>query len=569
VAAKRGAMAIRLLDPATIGQIAAGEVIERPASVVKELVENALDAGAQRIAVRVRGGGLEEIEVADDGTGIPAGEVATALLRHATSKLPDAGGLTAVATLGFRGEGLASVAAVARTTVSSRVAGEEIATAVDAFGEEIGMPYPAPGPVGTRVAVRDLFASVPARRAYLRTPSAEFTRIAQWLSTMALAYPEVGFTLEHDGRRVFAFAPDGDPAPRLRHAFGVPGEGMVAIRGESNRIAVEGWISPPGDDRPDRRAQILFVNGRLLRSNLLSGAWTGAYRTFTMTGRYPYGVLFVDIAPDEVDPNVHPTKSDVRLRFGERVNAVVRDAMGTALRVAATARLERAISFAPPPSGDVAAPWPTEGEAEPSWSGSLVDAGAGAVPPVLRVFAQVDRTFVLATDGEAVVLIDQHAAHERVVYEELMTNAERAVPGEPLLVPHTFEVRPDQARALEASRDALVASGLVIEPFGERAYRIVATPAHTTHAGRTRTFDIAEFLDGLDDDVPALDARHAVWASLACHSVARAGDPLVYAEMVTLLERLQRCANPMHCPHGRPTIVRLEPDAIARLFKRL
>ena len=560
-------MAIRLLDPVTIGQIAAGEVIERPASVVKELVENALDAGARRIAVRVRGGGLEEIEVADDGAGIPSGEVATALLRYATSKLPDAGGLAAVATLGFRGEGLASIAAVARTTVRSRVAGDEIATAVDAFGEEIGPAYPSPGPVGTRVVVRDLFVNVPARREYLRTPGAEFTRIAQWLATMALAYPHVGFTLEHDGRRIFAFAPDGDPAPRLRHIFGTAASAMLRVSGGSGRIAVEGWISAPGDDRPDRRAQILFVNGRLLRSTLLSGAWTGAYRTFAMTGRYPYGVLFVDVAPDEVDPNVHPTKSDVRLRFGERVNAVVREAMGTALRAAAAARLDRAISFAPAANGGDAVASAPHAFTQADWTGSLASEAA----PVngLRVLAQVDRTFILATDGEAVVLIDQHAAHERVVYEELMTNVERTVPGEPLLVPYTFEVRPEQERGLEASREALVASGLVVEPFGERAYRVVATPAHTTHAGRTRTFDIAEFLDGLDDEGPVLDARHAVWASLACHSVARAGDPLVHAEMVTLLERLQRCANPMHCPHGRPTIVRLEPEAIARLFKRI
>jgi DNA mismatch repair protein MutL len=560
-------MAIRLLDPATIGQIAAGEVIERPASVVKELVENALDAGARRIAVRVRGGGLEKIEVADDGMGIPPSEVATALLRHATSKLPDGGGLAAVATLGFRGEGLASVAAVARTTLSSRVAGDEIATAVDAFGEEISAPYPAPGPIGTRVVARDLFGNVPARREYLRTPGAEFTRIAQWLSTMALAYPNVGFTLEHDGRRVFAFAADGDPAPRLRHAFGTPGDAMLRVRGANERISVDGWISTPGDDRPDRRAQILFVNGRLLRSTLLSGAWTGAYRTFAMTGRYPYGVLFVDVAPDEVDPNVHPTKSDVRLRFGERVNAVVREAMVSALRAAATARLERSISFAPASDREGVSAAHGHAVSAPEWSGSFVEA---TTPPTgLRVLAQVDRTFILATDGDAVVLIDQHAAHERVVYEELMTNVERAAPGEPLLVPHTFEVRPDQEQALEASREALVASGLVIEPFGERAYRIVATPAHTTHAGRTRAFDIADFLEGIDDDGPALDARHAVWASLACHSVARAGDTLAHTEMVTLLERLQRCANPMHCPHGRPTIVRLEPDAIARLFKRI
>jgi DNA mismatch repair protein MutL len=567
-------MTIRLLDPATIGQIAAGEVIERPASVVKELVENALDAGARRIAVRVAGGGLGEIEVADDGGGIAASEVATALVRHATSKLAGPDALQAIRTLGFRGEGLASVVAVARTTIASRTADAEVATAVDAFGEEIGAAYPLAGPPGTRVVARDLFANVPARRAFLRTPGAEFARIAQWLGTMALAYPEVGFTLDHDGRRVFAFPADGDPLPRLRHVFGTGAASMLAVRGGGEGIGVEGWIAPPGDDRPDRRAQVLFVNGRLLRSTMLSGAWSAAYRTFAMSGRYPYGVLFVEIAPDAVDPNVHPTKSDVRLRFGERVNAVVRGAMGDTLRRAAAERLGQAISLAPPvapaPLGDGHAHL---GDAVAAMSLPWRDGEDATVPaedmiPRLRVVAQVDRTYLLATDGEAVVLIDQHAAHERVVYEELIANATVDAPAQPLLVPLAFEVRPDQARALEASRDALIASGLVIEPFGEHAYRITAVPAHTTHAGKTRTFDVATFLDRLDDEHRPGDERHNVWASLACHSVARAGDPLAMPEMTVLLERLQRCANPMHCPHGRPTIVRLEPEAIARLFKR-
>jgi DNA mismatch repair protein MutL len=560
-------MTIRLLDPATIGQIAAGEVIERPASVVKELVENALDAGARRIAVRVAGGGLAEIDVADDGSGIPPGEVATAVLRHATSKLDGAAALQSIRTLGFRGEGLASVVAVARTTVASRTAAHDIATAVDAFGESVGAPYPVAGPPGTRVVVRDLFANVPARRAFLRTPGAEFARIAQWLATMALAYPDVGFSLDHDGRRVFAFPADGDPMPRLRHVFGTGANAMLAVHGAGEGIGVTGWIAPPGDDRPDRRAQVLFVNGRLLRTTALSGAWSGGYRTFAMSGRYPYGVLFVDVVPDAVDPNVHPTKSDVRLRFGERVNAVVRGAMGDALRAAASARLGRAISLAPP-AGDAGEPPEEPGEAAPiAWS----DRFAGVdevVLPGLRVVAQVDRTYLLATDGDAVVLIDQHAAHERVVYEELIGNATHTAPAQPLLVPIAFEVRPDQARALETSREALVASGLAIEPFGEHAYRITAMPAHTTHAGKTRAFDIAAFLDGLDDEHAPADERHNVWASLACHSVARAGDTLELAEMNHLLERLQRCENPMHCPHGRPTIVRLEPEAIARLFKR-
>ncbi len=556
-------MTIRLLDPVTIGQIAAGEVIERPASVVKELVENALDAGANRISVRISAGGLGEIEVADDGAGIAADEVAKAPLRHATSKLQGTAALQAIRTLGFRGEGLASIVAVARTTLASRTAEAETATAVDAFGEAIGAPYPVAGPPGTRVVVRDLFANVPARRAFLRTPGAEFARIAQWLSTMALAYPDVGLSLDHDVRRVFAFGADGDSLPRLRHVFGPGAVALLPIRGFGDGVSVEGWIAPPGDDRPDRRAQILFVNGRLLRSTALAGAWSGAYRTFAMKGRHPYGVLFVDIAPDAVDPNVHPTKSDVRLRFGERVNAVVRAAMGDALRAAASARLGRAISFAPAAAG---APSP-EVMMPSGWSDRLTPVDDDA-PSSLRVIAQVDRTYLLATDGEAVVLVDQHAAHERVVYEELMANATEAAPAQPLLVPIAFEVRPDQARSLEQSRDALAASGLAIESFGENAYRITAMPAQTTHAGRTRAFDIAAFLDGLDDDHRPADERHNVWASLACHSSARAGDPLALAEMTVLLERLQRCANPMHCPHGRPTIVRLEPEAIARFFKR-
>jgi DNA mismatch repair protein MutL len=339
---------IRVLDPETIGQIAAGEVIERPLSVVKELVENALDADATRIAVRVRGGGLAEIEVADDGVGIEPDELALALTRHATSKLDAAPALTRVDTLGFRGEGLASIAAVAKVTLVSRTAYVDVATAIDAHAEEIGEPRPQAGPPGTRVVVRELFGNVPVRREYLRSPAAEFTRIASWLATLALAYPRVGFSLEHDGKTAFSFAPGEDLAPRLRHVFGTTSTSMVAVRGDDPHVAVSGWVSSPGDDRPDRRNQVLFVNGRLLRSTLLSGAWTAAYRTFAMVGRHPYGVLYLSVPPDEVDPNVHPTKSDVRLRYGDVVVSIVKDTISGALRRGAMERLERSISFAPP-----------------------------------------------------------------------------------------------------------------------------------------------------------------------------------------------------------------------------
>jgi DNA mismatch repair protein MutL len=574
-------VAIELLDAETIGQIAAGEVIERPLSVVKELVENALDAGATRIAVRVRGGGITEIEVADDGSGISAVDVPRALLRHATSKLSQAAGLASIGTLGFRGEGLASIAAIARVTLVSRTPDAQIATAVEAFGEAIGEPQPQAGPIGTRVLVRDLFGNVPVRRAYLRSPSAEFSRISQWLGTLSLAYPQVGFTLDHDGRAVFAFAPDDDLSLRLTHVFGPSARTMVGVdRGGDARVSVRGWISSPGDDRPDRRAQVLFVNGRLLRSTLVSGAWSAAYRTFAMVGRHPYGVLYLSVPPEELDPNVHPTKSDVRLRYGDRVLAVVREAMSAALRRGAIERLEKSISFAPPGGMPILPFDAAPGRPAQDDTGAVHDDGRASGPlrlleddavagGGLRVLAQVARTYILATDGAAVVLIDQHAAHERIVFEQLAANADADVPAEPLLVPHTFEVGPDEAERLEATLDALARGGIEIEAFGERAYRITTTPARLMHAGKTRTFDVADFIDCLGDDARGLDANQRVWASLACHSVVRAGETLAFAEMTTLVERLGRCENPMHCPHGRPTIVRLDPEQIARLFKRV
>jgi len=554
--------AIRLLDPETVGQIAAGEVIERPLSVVKELVENALDAGATRIAVRVRGGGISEIEVADNGSGIAADELPLAVVRHGTSKLSGTAGLTQIGTLGFRGEGLASIAAIARLTIVSRTAGEQLATALDAHAESIGEPRPLAGPPGTRVIVADLFANVPVRREYLRSPGAEFARISQWLATLALAYPHVGFRLEHDGRQTFAFGAGDDIGLRLAHAFGPSAQPLVAVvdAREADRASVAGFISSPGDDRPDRRAQILFVNGRLLRSTLVSGAWTAAYRTFAMIGRHPYGVLFLRVPPDEVDPNVHPTKSDVRLRHGDRVTSMVKEALSASLRRGAVERLERSISLSPPQRTGSAGPAVVE------WSDSFVEIGPAAP---LRVLAQIDRTFILATDGSAVVLIDQHAAHERIVFEQLQANSSENAASEPLLVAHSFEVAPEVAERLDAALEALAAAGLVVEAFGERAYRITATPARLVHAGKTRAFDVADFIEGLNDECRGLDAAQRVWASLACHSVVRAGERLEMAELTALVERLQRCENPMHCPHGRPTIVRLEPDAVARLFKRL
>jgi DNA mismatch repair protein MutL len=579
---------IRILDPETIGQIAAGEVIERPLSVVKELVENALDAGATRISVRIRGGGLEEIEVSDDGLGMPERELALAVRRHATSKLRAAADLGAIGTLGFRGEGLASIAAVSRLRLISRTRGDELGRALDAHGEDASVPVPIAAPVGTRAIARDLFANVPVRREYLRSARAEFARISNWLATLALAYPAVAFSLANDGDELWTLPPDPTLELRLAHVFGKAAARMLLpLRvpdAPTLDVRVHGFISAPGNDRPDRRLQVLFVNDRLLRSSLFAGAWSAAYSTYAMVGRQPYGVLFVDVAPSSVDPNVHPTKSDVRLRYGDHVASVVRQTLAATLAERAGERFAAAVSLGPRPAEaalDAARTAAVQDTLAFGASGTRgADDGAGAVgveaespEPVarLRVLAQLDASYILASDGRALVLIDQHAAHERVVYERFAENARLREPSEPLLIPYDFEVSGAQDDAIASVLDELRATGLGIERFGERVYRIDATPAGYALAGtnRRRPFDAAGFLECLGDDVRGLGPRERIWASLACHSVVRFGERLELAEMTELLARLERCRNPMHCPHGRPTIVRLEPSEIARMFKRI
>ncbi|MBC5800969.1 MAG: DNA mismatch repair endonuclease MutL [Candidatus Eremiobacteraeota bacterium] len=569
---------IRLLDETTVGAIAAGEVVERPLSVAKELVENALDAGATRIGVAVTRGGLDALEVTDDGVGIACDDLRLAFARHATSKLARVADLERIATLGFRGEGLAAIAAVARVRLESRTRDSDIGYAVHAHGLDVSQPEPIAAPPGTRVRVEALFANVPVRRDYLRSPTAEFARISSFLAMLGLGYPSVAFNLTHDGRTAFTFPAAGTLDQRLAHVFGTDAaRSLVALEPSDGAARVRGFVSPPGVDRGDRRLQLLFVNGRLLRSTLLAGAWSAAYATFALRGRHPFGLLFVDVPPDHVDPNVHPTKSDVRLRFADAVHDVVRRSIARALARDATSRLRDALSFAPPLQATAAAPSQDAGSSNPhaalfgaETSRELAVAAtspdANEVPPgELRILAQLDDTFVLATDGSALVLVDQHAAHERVAFEAIAARARSGTAvQEPLLVPYGIELDADEAERFERSRSALAAAGLEAEPFGERAYRILTTPA----GYGARAFDLRAYVADLAEDAGGLDARERVWASLACHSVVRAGERLEHAEMTALLARLVRCKNPMHCPHGRPTIVRIEADAIARMFKR-
>jgi len=534
---------IHVLDPQTVGQIAAGEVIERPLSVVKELVENSVDAGATRVAVTLEEGGTSLIEVSDDGTGVEPEDLALAVRRHATSKLTQAVDLESIATLGFRGEGLASIAAVARLEILSRIPESEIGARVTAHAEAVSTVETAPAPVGTIVRARDLFANVPVRREYLKSPAAELTRISGWLSTFALAYPNVTFSLRHDGKELWVMPAVRDERARLAMVFGKDvAETLIPIDGEPARSmhgTLSGFISAPGNDRSDRRMQLLFVNGRLLRSTLLAGAWSAGYATFAMTGRQPYGVLFLQLPPDQVDPNVHPTKSDVRLRYSHQVVDTVKRAIALTLRNHATKRFGDATVSAAPQSIDASlAHLQTLFERVPADDPAETGAQSG-----LRVLAQIDRTYILATDGSSLVLVDQHAAHERIAYERIVAAAAAASPpAEPLLVPFTFELTAERAGALERVLEPLRESGLEIEPFGDRSYRIVATPA----GYGARAFDIAGFLDDLTEQPKERDVRERVWASLACHSVTRAGERLDLSEMSTLVDRLQICGKSLH-----------------------
>jgi DNA mismatch repair protein MutL len=416
------------------------------------------------------------------------------------------------------------------------------------------------------VRVERLFENVPVRREYLRSAGTEFARISSWLASFALAYPGVAFTLRHDGKDVWTMPASDDPRERLAMVFGrEPATSLIALDGEPARTidgSIRGFISAPGADRADRRLQLLFVNGRLLRSALVSAAWTAAYATFTMTQRHPYGVVFLELPPEQVDPNVHPTKSDVRLRYGSQVFEAVRRSMRATLQAHAAARLRTNTGAA---AGGVSA-MPSFANGEFAATSLFADE-PGREPAGerrMRVIEQIDRTYILASDGDALLLVDQHAAHERIAYESIVDAAAKGAPSAPLLVPRIVELDGEQTASVEQSIELLREGGLEIEPFGARTFRITATPA----GYGARSVDMLGLLEDVASEPKQRDVRERIWASLACHSVTVAGERLEHPEMTTLIERLQQCRNPMHCPHGRPTMVRIDPQAIARMFKR-
>ncbi|MEP7215499.1 MAG: DNA mismatch repair endonuclease MutL [Anaerolineaceae bacterium] len=587
---------IRVLPPDVAARIAAGEVIERPASVVRELLDNAIDAGSQRISLEIEDGGIRLIRVVDDGRGIPPEQIEIAFERHATSKINGLGDLGHVHTLGFRGEALPSIAAAADVEITSRAASEPVGVVAVFVDARVVRRSGRPAPVGTSFAVRDLFARLPARRKFLGSVASESRQIAVLASHYALAYPAIAFQFSSNGRRVLATSGDGG----LRHAFAAvygadAAQQMLQVDHDEDGIRVSGLVAPPSLHRGNRAAISIFVNGRWVQSRPLTFAVVDAYQSQLPVGRHPIAALAVSVGDDDVDVNVHPAKAEVRFRDERLVGRVVRHAVGAALEgsrvvswFASAESSDLAPGAAAPHPGAQAsgligerlslrlAPQATQARME--LTRALSASGANhpshertqrETLPLLRVVGQMGGTYVVAEGPDGMYLIDQHAAHERVVYDRLVHRRESESgtrPSQPLLEPLVAELDPMQAATLDENRDSLALLGLEAEPFGESAYLVRAIPVGLGDTDVTAA--LRQVLDQLAGEKRVIDPFQRAAATVACHSSVRAGMALALDEMRRLVEDLERTASPRTCPHGRPTLVHVGTDLIERQFGR-
>jgi len=564
---------IKILDKSVISQIAAGEVVERPASVVKELVENALDAGASQIAVEVRGGGTNLIRVIDNGSGIPSAEVALALERYATSKIDDLADLQSIATLGFRGEALPSIAAVARVDILSGVVGEAAGTLLSVQEGKVSVRKSQARPPGTTVTVRDLFRNVPARRKFLKSMPTENSHIANVVSQYALAYPEVSFALFLEGRKALGTPGKGRLIDSIIEIYGMEvARHMLEVpeneTGESDSpVMVAGMIGSPAVSRSGRGHLSLFVNRRWVSSRLLAWAVEEAYHGLLPQGKHPVAVLDISLLRSEVDVNIHPAKSEVKFQHENQVfTAVQRAVRRTLIAQAPVPRIEEvAVAYGAPSR-----------QAEIDWSNTVpsqkvvgqpveVTPPLTATLPVLRVLGQMMGSYIVAEGPDGLYLIDQHAAHERIVFERVKEQrARREIEVQGLLEPVPFEVTPRQDAVLKSHHQDLVEFGFTLEPFGDRTYLVRAVPQALS--GGDWSGALRELLESSDE---VGDWQEEIAISIACHSGAvRAGQPLSDDEMQALVRQLEKTAVPHTCPHGRPTLIHIGAAQLRREFGR-
>ena len=619
---------IHLLSPRLANQIAAGEVVERPASVIKELLENSLDAGARRIDVEVEQGGVKLLRVRDDGCGIPSDDLPLALARHATSKIRDLDDLERVMSLGFRGEALASISSVARLTMTSRTADADQAWQVETEGRDMeARVQPAAHPVGTSVEVRDLFFNTPARRKFLRAEKTEFEHLQEVIRRLALARFDVAFHLRHNGKTVFALHEARDEISRARRVASVCGsaflEQALPIQVERNGLHLWGWVGLPTFSRSQADLQYFYVNGRMVRDKLVVHAVRQAYRDVLYNGRHPTFVLFLELDPAAVDVNVHPTKHEVRFREGRTVHDFLYGTLHRALgEVRPEDQLAAHAAVAPVvrPTGLEAGEFGPQGEmslaanvlerpvAEPAWRPTASSGGyappsrpagpvgtaeaqaayreyfaplpdsapvslpesQGDIPPLGYALAQLKGIYILAENAQGLVLVDMHAAHERITYERLkIAMASEGLKGQPLLVPESLAVSQREADCAEEHAAWFQRLGFELQRLGPETLAIRQTPALLKQAEASQLVrdvlsDLLEY--GTSDRIQA--HLNELLATMACHGAVRANRRLTVPEMNGLLRDMEQTERSGQCNHGRPTWTQLGMDDLDKLFLR-
>ena len=582
------AMPIRLLSTKVASQIAAGEVIERPASVVKELLENSLDAGAKTITINVEEAGKKLIEIADDGLGIPADELDIAVSRHATSKLVRSEDLFSISTLGFRGEALASIGSVSRMIVTSRVKEEKEGARLKVEGGKSGKPTKVGTTVGTTVRVEDLFYNVPARLKFLKTDVTERRAIDSLVTRYALAYPDKRFKLSEGKSVTLQTSGDGDRRAILAALYGVDvAKQMLEIMAEEEGYRLTGFISPTSLTRSNRKEIIFFINGRWVHDVSLSTALLQAYHTLLMVGRYPMTALFIEINPEEVDVNVHPAKAEVRFRNQEKVFSFVQRSArrallayspipnvapslwGTTRTVPSESRSTVSLDWA---IGHDEMVESSEQRAENSGQLSAINSTQQSTfgrIPLLRLIGQIGATYLVAEGPDGLYLVDQHAAHERVLFEKLMAQHEmKKIPSQSLLTPAVVTLPPQTTQLLITQLPVLNHFGFDVEEFGPNTFQVRAMPA--LFAGSDPSAALRALVEDFEEDETPLqnEIEKKLAARVYKRMAVRAGMSLTNEEQRALLTDLEVCDSPRTCPHGRPTMIHLSVDLLERQFGR-
>ena len=582
-------------------QIAAGEVIERPASVIKELVENAIDAGARRLSIHVELGGKKQIRVQDDGEGMDPDDARLALERHATSKISRADDLGAIVTLGFRGEALPSIASVSHFLLRTRARGEQAGTEIRVNGGVVASVSDAGSPEGTLIEVSDLFYNLPARRKFLKSDSAESSQISRITTQLALAYHEVGFTLSSGGRTVIECPPAQTTRERLYQLYG-DRDDLIEVRKEAGGLQLTGYIAALAEQGPTRGPQNVFINRRIVKDRTIAHAIIDAYSTASIKERSPEVHLFIRMPPDALDVNVHPTKAEVRFRDQSLVHEVVRRAFMDALGQSGAPQLQlrpdtmatqpvarslpgvlgggmfpnRWVPGAASPSG-ISSAFPTAGFPPSSMDADLSSAASARGVPIgpemrpLIPLGQFRDTFIIAVDDEGVAIIDQHVAHERVLFERVMERlAAGRLESQRLLVPLLLDLPASAHQALAGRQHELERLGFEVDGFGDATIRVSAVPALLKTEDSSKALRaLAEDLEGLDRGAQVEEALRRIAATTACHAAVKANYPLSYEKMTHILDELRATAYSTVCPHGRPVMLRLTRREIEKNFDRI